>query len=233
MDSVPDGFRWALFLRCADLLDRARNESPVSVCTALATALFYLLAGRKIDLLLNAVFIAFNNGTLISTALQAAAQYVPFSTVAYINGICVHFAITMLAGSKSSWSGPSQPYLIPCRTSHTRLFPKKHTFSYSYLTVGVPVGYKGTMNGLVKTDMWPSTTLFGWFLRPFFWRWFSVHAEDHLERGHPELDLRMKLDRYLESEVRGCNIVGRWARADLFIVCRPGRVSTCVSYYGS
>ncbi|KAL8910450.1 MAG: hypothetical protein Q9171_004244 [Xanthocarpia ochracea] len=35
-----------------------------------------------------------------------------------------------------------KPLLFPSKTSHTRLFPKKHSFTYSYLLVGIPVGWR-------------------------------------------------------------------------------------------
>jgi DUF1365 family protein len=85
--------------------------------------------------------------------------------------------------------------MIPCRTTHTRLFPAKHSFSYSYLFVGIPVGWTGRAGTILSADC--------------HWRplqgdrrktWFSVEAEDYLERGtHPD-GLRGKLFAYLRSQ---------------------------------
>ncbi|PTB38987.1 hypothetical protein M441DRAFT_145523 [Trichoderma asperellum CBS 433.97] len=94
---------------------------------------------------------------------------------------------------------PTGIYLIPSRVTHRRKRPKKHSFSYSYLTVGIPVGYRGSVDGMISVDepdipiAWPSG----------IWRmnnWFRVDARDYLERSSHELGLRGKLDNYLESQ---------------------------------
>lgn len=87
--------------------------------------------------------------------------------------------------------------LWPSRTTHTRLFPKKHSFAYSYCLVGVPVDAHGYRGRLVSSD----TETRGWF---------HVDARDHLERDpvepaplerdahrHETPRLRRKLDDFL------------------------------------
>ncbi|KAI1473953.1 hypothetical protein F4774DRAFT_422783 [Daldinia eschscholtzii] len=88
------------------------------------------------------------------------------------------------------WNGPGRPLLFPCRTTHTRLFPKKHSFSYSYLLVGVPVGWTGVAGGMISNDE-HSTGVGGWY---------KVDASDYLDRGNGHLGLRGKLNNYLESQ---------------------------------
>ena len=91
-----------------------------------------------------------------------------------------------------------KPLLFPCRTSHTRMFPKKHSFSYSYLFVGIPIGWRGSAGTLLSADM-ESLPWNGWGR----WRaWFSVESADYLERGDSVHGLRGKLDSYLETQVR-------------------------------
>lgn len=90
-----------------------------------------------------------------------------------------------------------QPLLFPARTTHTRLFPKKHSFSYSYLLVGIPVGRRGTVGSIFAIDLPLVLSLKSIFQRP----WFSVEAEDHLERGRKDLGLQGKLRLYLKSQV--------------------------------
>ncbi|KAL8909080.1 MAG: hypothetical protein Q9207_000414 [Kuettlingeria erythrocarpa] len=87
--------------------------------------------------------------------------------------------------------------LFPSRTSHTRLFPKKHSFTYSYLLVGIPVGWRGAAGSFLSTDD-PDEELSRIFVfrRP----WFSVGAGDYLERGGENLGLRGKLEAYLISQ---------------------------------
>lgn len=207
MDNAPEGQLWAVFLTAAEFLDRVWEEDRLLVSIVGAVAILYLFAGSSTDLLLNACLLAYWNRASVLSIIEKCSDYLRGSLSSIFYVVIGHFAVVALLAGKDTWQGPHRPYLIPCRTSHTRLFPKKHSFSYSYLTVGVPVGYKGTMNGLVKTDMPPSTSRIGWLLRPLFWRWFSVRACDHLQRGHKELDLRAKLNNYLASEV---SLLGIW-----------------------
>lgn len=89
-------------------------------------------------------------------------------------------------------TSPTRPMLFPCQTTHIRLFPKKHTFAYSYLMVGVPVNWEGASGGMVSSGGQP------WWRRG----WYQVRAADYLERGGGHLGLRGKLDAYLISQVR-------------------------------
>lgn len=90
-----------------------------------------------------------------------------------------------------------KPILFPCRTSHTRVFPQKHSFSYSYLFVGIPVGWRGWISSILTAD-----------LKTLPWRgrkprngWLNVDSADYLARGDSVHGLRGKLDTYLESQV--------------------------------
>ncbi len=92
---------------------------------------------------------------------------------------------------------PLKPIFFPCRTSHTRLFPQVHSFSYSYLFVGIPVGWRGRISSLLNIDLksMPSRGR-----KPRI-GWFSVDSADYLARGDSIHGLRGKLDTYLESQV--------------------------------
>ena len=81
-----------------------------------------------------------------------------------------------------------KPLILPCRTTHTRVFPKKHGFSYSYLQVGIPVGWRGSIASILSVDTDTPKT------------WFNVGAADFLDRGNGQLSLRGKLDAYLKSQ---------------------------------
>ena len=94
------------------------------------------------------------------------------------------------------WS-PLKPILFPCRTSHTRLFPQKHSFSYSYLLVGIPIGWRGWISSFLTADL---KTL-PWKSRKPKIGWFNVDSADYLARGDSVHGLRGKLDTYLESQV--------------------------------
>lgn len=88
-----------------------------------------------------------------------------------------------------------RPMIFPCRTSHTRLFPKKHSFSYSYLLVGIPVGWHGSRGSMISAD----TELENCSIRKK--AWFDIDSKDYLERGASAGGFRGKLKEYLESQV--------------------------------
>jgi hypothetical protein len=132
---------------------------------------------------------------LTATLTCGAIIFVIFQTIRYVIGL-----------SKSSTSAEvfqSRPLIFPCRTSHTRLFLKTHSFSYSYLWVGVPVGWKGSVGGMVSSDVAKETS--PWYVRLLSLRsggaWFTVNGDDYLGRGHVDGGLEEKLQIYLRSLV--------------------------------
>ncbi len=92
------------------------------------------------------------------------------------------------------------PLIFPCRTAHTRMFPKKHSFSYSYLFTGIPIGWQGSVGSFLSADLesLPTKTRKSWLAKK---SWFSVEAEDHLSRGIAVDGLKGKLEAYLKSQV--------------------------------
>jgi DUF1365 family protein len=86
------------------------------------------------------------------------------------------------------------PLLLPGRTTHTRMFPEKHSFGYSYFSVGVPVGFKGCAGSMLSTNLD--------ILPPAARRkgWFNVNASDYLYRGGAEHGLEARLRCYLRGE---------------------------------
>jgi len=83
---------------------------------------------------------------------------------------------------------PLRPMIFPCKTTHARRFPKSHSFAYSYLYVGIPVGWHGNAGNLLSADT-PDKA------------WLHVSAENYLQRDYPGHGLRSKLEHYLESQV--------------------------------
>ena len=79
------------------------------------------------------------------------------------------------------------PLLIPSRTTHSRLFPQKHSFSYSYLLVGIPVGVRGRVGNALSIDSQERS-------------WFHINSNDYLARGHTSLGLAEKLKHYLHTQ---------------------------------
>lgn len=87
------------------------------------------------------------------------------------------------------------PLLLPGRTTHSRMFPQKHSFAYSYFSVGVPVNFKGCAGSMLSTNLEllpPSKRCKGWF---------NVNASDYLYRGGEERGLEARLRCYLRGEV--------------------------------
>lgn len=87
-----------------------------------------------------------------------------------------------------------KPLLFPCRTTHLRMFPKRHSFDYSYLLVGIPIPWNGRRGGLISAaviDEWGNGTNSGWL---------QVRAEDHLGRSDNELGLDGKLRAFLNDQ---------------------------------
>ncbi|KAH6649778.1 hypothetical protein F5144DRAFT_616854 [Chaetomium tenue] len=95
------------------------------------------------------------------------------------------------------WNGFGKVLLFSCSTIHSRFFPKKHSFSYPYLLVGIPVGFEGNAGGMVSVKAKGKPGFFS--ITPWA-GWFTVDAGDHLERGKSELGLRGKLDEYLQTQ---------------------------------
>jgi DUF1365 family protein len=79
------------------------------------------------------------------------------------------------------------PLLIPSKTTHSRMFPQKHSFEYSYLFVGVPVGMSGRTNKALSVDGSPPS-------------WFNIKASDYLFREMEDLSLAEKLKIYLDKQ---------------------------------
>lgn len=91
-----------------------------------------------------------------------------------------------------------KPMLFPCRTTHTRLFPKVHSFSYSYLFAGIPIGWQGRAGTLLSAETDSSDQNSGRGSRET--GWFSVEPTDYLQRGTHEAGLQGKLHQYLLSQ---------------------------------
>lgn len=82
--------------------------------------------------------------------------------------------------------------IFPCRTTHARMFPKKHAFSYSYLQVGFPIIPEAVTAGGMHISTGKDHSLGSWWLR--------VKAEDYLDRGNGELGFYGKLKMYLRDQ---------------------------------
>ena len=89
-------------------------------------------------------------------------------------------------------------HLFPCQTTHSRFFPKKHSFKYSYLLVGVPLPAEaGELSDTSAQPIDESVEVKN--KRPQVW--FHVKSQNHLGRDGTRLSLRAKLNAYLIDQV--------------------------------
>lgn len=95
---------------------------------------------------------------------------------------------------KRSWTlQHPKPFIIPCRTTHTRIFPRRHAFGYNYLLCGFPIIPGGiTPDGMELPDG-KDKCLGRWWLR--------IHADDYLIRGVADLGFYGKLKVFLREKV--------------------------------
>lgn len=168
------------------------------------------------DLLAVVAIVCFTNrNDLIATADRLASNlsangniYMTFAagTIAFaILVVLSYLKISQDVPSSSSHflesltSKQLQPRIFPCRTTHTRLFPKRHSFSYSYLYAGIPVGWEGAMNTFLSADTAASHSRTG--NGNFRKTWFSVEGSDHLQRtSSVTTNLLGRLQDYLVSQ---------------------------------
>jgi hypothetical protein len=124
-------------------------------------------------------------------------------------GVAAAFALARTAkwlgkrpgtNTKSTDDGP-KPLFFPSRTTHTRFFPKIHSFSYSYLLVGIPVGWQGSVGGMISADQGTYGTRIGFQDNSSSSSWYTVDAADYLDRGYRHLGLDGKLRKFIQSQV--------------------------------
>ncbi|KDN60123.1 hypothetical protein CSUB01_02782 [Colletotrichum sublineola] len=190
----------------------AANSSGLQPFTLLGGFVYYSLLGGRLDTVLLLLFSALRNRHALA---HLVSGYVDAHTLRHqllllLPGFILGFVVVRICrfllgltgtGDTAKWTTPERPLLIPCTTTHRRTFPGKHAFAYSYLVVGIPVGWTGTYAGMVSSGARaPSWT--SWFsVSPQPGKgWFDVDPADYLDRGNGHLGLRGKLDSYLESQ---------------------------------
>ncbi|KAJ6787415.1 hypothetical protein PWT90_04815 [Aphanocladium album] len=204
MDSIDDSPLPLAVIRLADYTDRFLQNWPVSVALSTGFTLYYAFFGSRVDVVLFAVaatlaspdklqhFVARHGWTILGGGLLAALAV-----------IFVRFMILttprIFHTSSARWTESAGSFFIPSRTTHSRFFPKKHSFAYSYLTVGIPVGLRSNVNGILSVDSAVPTASRGW------WAWllsplYEVDSAHYLARGVDNGGLREKLDRFLSSQ---------------------------------
>ncbi|KAG6041711.1 hypothetical protein E4U41_002794 [Claviceps citrina] len=172
-----------------------------NVATLAVVLAYYAFMGSWPDLLLTACLLGYKRHPLVAShALQLWHKL--FTTVLPL-AIAIGAALLILSALNRKvvkWTGLGRPYLIACKTTHARLFPQKHSFSYSYLVVGVPVGISGNVNGMLSVQNERRRGFNGFLSSVLRGGWYNVNAPDYLQRGFGDTGLRGKLDAYLRSQ---------------------------------
>ncbi|KAG9247758.1 hypothetical protein BJ878DRAFT_141618 [Calycina marina] len=157
---------------------------------------------HPVDLIIFTSFYLLKNSTTVwssidahtNVALTVQCLYMALLTFLILQAIRV---INGLRSPSTSFHGFSaEPMLFPCKTSHTRMFPTKHNFDYSYFLAGIPVGWKGTVGGVLAADVGDKTS---WFSSKRG-AWWTVNGDDYLARGHHPDGLQGKMHDYLHTQ---------------------------------
>ena len=195
MDSITEESPLATVLLLWDYAERLLDVPGLSYhCVLLVTHV--TLFGPRWDLLVPLILWSYENRAHVAAfvfSYFSLESILVLAVCVSIAALTAHLIFRPLAqASGEVLSCPAKPYLVPCRITHSRLYPKKHSFSYSYLLVGIPVGLEANVNGVISTDVSGTSRA-----------WYDVDAPDHLQRDSGHLGLRGKLDNYLKSQVRG------------------------------
>lgn len=197
MDGLSDSFSAEVTI-WADYLDRLVHGQLIAAGFAVTTTVYFITWGNWFDFFLATLI-------LYPKAFSLRQIVVP-ENIGISSSIFFGLLLLIILGiiSSSSKNGNAgntfvPPVFIPSRTTHTRFFPKKHSFSYSYLTVGIPVGLKGRANTLLSVDT--SSLGWNWLQKVFSFTPFTVDGTDYLARGVNNDGLRGKLEEFLQSEV--------------------------------
>ncbi|KAM4063898.1 DNA-binding WRKY domain-containing protein [Hirsutella rhossiliensis] len=203
MDEVSDESPWLPAILAIDFGHRLIQDGTLSLFLVCLIFSCYFLFGSWLDLALVSVAVGLKSvGSLASWIHDSASAHVSLASASALLAAWLIFNTVRSSFTSRDdipWNGPEMPYLIPCRTMHSRQVPKKHSFSYSYLVVGTPVGYSGNVNGIVSVDVQEQARSRQPGAR-IPKGWFDVDAADCLQRGYGEVGLRGKLDGYLKSQ---------------------------------
>ncbi|KAL2687251.1 hypothetical protein Neosp_004804 [[Neocosmospora] mangrovei] len=201
MDGLSEDSPLLPVVLTGDLIDRLLEHWSSSSVAAFAVSAYFTFVGNAVDLSLVLAFVGWNHASAVTSLFKGldltqfgllAGVILPTSVLGY------RLLGRILNVQPVKWDGPGRPFLVPSRTTHTRMFPKKHSFSYSYLVVGVPVGYSGNANGMISANVSGASSWLSYILGRR--AWFDVNPADYLQRGHGDDGLRGKLDDYLENQ---------------------------------
>ncbi|KAJ4327319.1 hypothetical protein N0V84_002217 [Fusarium piperis] len=201
MDGLSEDSPLLPVVLTGDLLDRLLEHWSSSSVAAFAVSVYFTFVGSVVDLWLVLAFVGWNHASTVTSLIKSLdlIRFGPLAGAVFPASVLSCWFLGRIINVQTvKWNGPGRPFLVPSRTTHTRLFPKKHSFSYSYLVVGVPVGYSGSANGMISANVPGTSSWLSYFLGRR--AWFDVNPADYLQRGHRDDGLRGKLDDYLENQ---------------------------------
>lgn len=187
------------------------DTSKVRICLVLLWLLSWTItwlarvwlqdSSAAVDLLLHLGVVLYATHTSNTLAFHEATKtalraYLLVFAAAWLAWYC-YCSLSTNNGSSRLQTSPTadstaasglRPLIFPSRTHHVRFFPQKHSFSYSYLLVGVPVSRHNFRTVVLSAGDQSSDA------------WFHVRPADFLERNNPNVSLRGRLEDYLLSQ---------------------------------
>lgn len=145
---------------------------------------------------------------IMTLTIMAVAVFIASLLVLALRAVATPRTLACLPGSSPSVLG--RPLLFPAVINHTRVSPIKNHFQHRVLFIGIPVGLRGRIGGLLSIDESKFTEApdpAGSIPRrrdfqSWFTTWFSFDPQRYLQRGDNHLGLRNKLDQFLHTQVR-------------------------------
>ncbi|OAA71419.1 hypothetical protein ISF_01970 [Cordyceps fumosorosea ARSEF 2679] len=209
MDSIDDSPLSLAVVRLADYADQLFQNGQAGYLPVVAgCALYYSIFGSQSDVAIIAAVACLTSTETFWPLLTRHVYLILGSALLAVCGVVVLRLATIAAphlfsadNSAAQWTDSAGSVFIPSRTTHTRFFPQKHAFAYSYLTIGAPIGLRAAnVNGILAVDPPPASAR-RWWARLLTSPPYAVHAADYLARGGPgRVGLRGKLDEFLASQ---------------------------------
>jgi hypothetical protein len=102
-------------------------------------------------------------------------------------------------GKASDFLG--RPLLFPTKLSHSRIFPERYNYAYSYFVVGIPVGLRGHIGSVLSVDEIRPETDGSTKTNASRKCWFTIDHRYYLDHGDSPSGLEGKLHTFLQSRV--------------------------------
>lgn len=201
MDSLADHPLISRIITIADVVEQMILNAWMHRWNILLALPYYIFLAKPIDLYLLFLTSAYDyRARLALWSLDGPSTQAATAFISVLIGTCFVLPHFLSSSQKNQLDSSLSPVIIPGRTTHTRLFPKAHKFSYPYLLVAVPVGLRGNINCLLSLDE-DTKNLNAWQRWAMLATPYKVDGQDYLERQECAGGLRGKLNCFLKSKV--------------------------------